>query len=385
MKQEIISYISTFEDNLLDLATYLYKNPEESYKEIKASEYITNFLSSQGFTIEKNFVDIKTAFKATYGEGHPKICLICEYDAIKDKGHITGHNLISEISIATALGLKKVIDNIKGSIVLLGCPGEYLGGAKVTFAKQGVFDDVDVVLMAHPYTETHESGTSYAILPLSLSFQSDGGFNYMESSKLNALEGLLFFLDSLNRLAKTFPQEVIINPIIENGGITPLLVPDSTKANLYIRAETTKILEITEAKVKAIASAISSLTSITHSFNLYELPYEELITNATLSRLFCHNLQECGVIDIYEKRDIKAGLSLGTVSHKVPCIHPYVSIIENNSIKYATEEFALTTLSNFAQNQVLKTAKALAFTALDLIEKESLLKEVKDEFYKAKL
>ena len=42
MKQEIISYIDSIKDDIYNLSTYLYDNPETSYKEYKGSAYIIN-------------------------------------------------------------------------------------------------------------------------------------------------------------------------------------------------------------------------------------------------------------------------------------------------------------------------------------------------------
>jgi Metal-dependent amidase/aminoacylase/carboxypeptidase len=95
MKQEIITYLSTIKQQLFDLSKYIYDNPEHSFNEYKSSKYIINILRQNNFNITENFLNIPTAFFAQYGSGHPKICYICEYDAVENKGHINGHNLIS--------------------------------------------------------------------------------------------------------------------------------------------------------------------------------------------------------------------------------------------------------------------------------------------------
>ena len=76
---------------------------------------------------------------------------------------------------------------------------------------------------------------------------------------------------------------------------------------------------------------------------------------------------------------------LGSVSQVTPCIHPYISIIENNTTNcYGTKEFALATLSSYAQERALKAAYSLIYTGLDLIQSSNLLSEVKTEFYNNK-
>ena len=97
MKQEIISFLSTCEQDIKDLCTYLYENPEVSYDEYKSSQYICNILQKYNFKIENNILGIDNSFIATKGNGHPKICYLCEYDAVEDYGHITGHNMVTAL------------------------------------------------------------------------------------------------------------------------------------------------------------------------------------------------------------------------------------------------------------------------------------------------
>ena len=77
MKTQAISYIESLKDEILNISKYLYSNPEESYKEVKACSYLINLLKSHGFTVKEKFLDIDTSFYASIGNGYPKICFIC--------------------------------------------------------------------------------------------------------------------------------------------------------------------------------------------------------------------------------------------------------------------------------------------------------------------
>jgi metal-dependent amidase/aminoacylase/carboxypeptidase family protein len=326
-------------------------------------------------------LNIDHAFIAKKGTGHPKICYLCEYDAVKDDGHITGHNLLTSISVSASLALGNVIDDIGGSVILIGCPGEYLGGSKGTMVKQGVFDDIDVVMLAHPDVSTSESGSSSAIIPLGIKFESEKKLSFLTKSSYTSLDAVLLTLNILNSLKKGFPNNLEINSIISNGGYTTLLLPSNSELKFCIRAANTKTADYAYDKIKNIANYVSKLIDIPNTFFLYEAPNKELITNRTLNRLFSHNLKENGIININPPRDIYAGLSLGDVSHIIPCIHPYISIVDNNIIKYGSLDFAKATLSPFALKQCNIAAIALAVTAIDLIENRNLLNEVKTEFF----
>lgn len=385
MRQEVISYLSTEKEDLFNLCKFLHDNPEDSYKEYDACKYICNFLRDRDFDVREKFLDLDTAFYAKKGNGYPKICFLCEYDAIKSKGgHITGHNLLTTISITSALGLSKVIEKSGGTVILIGCPGEYLGGTKSTYVRQGIFDDIDVVLTAHPDIVTSESGTSKAIIPLKVTFKGHDGLSFLDFDSFTSLDGTMLTFNVINALSKGFCKKANIHTILSQGGVTPLLRPVESEGKLYIRAESTKTAKCIENKIRNIVACISDTMNLESCVELYEPPNEELLSNQVLNRLYSHNLKENGIINIGKPRDIDAGLSLGTVSHKVPCIHPYINIVDNVNIDYGTKEFADATISSFSQEQALSASYALISTALDLIESDFLLSEVKETFNMSK-
>lgn len=385
MRQEVISYLSTEKEALFNLCKFLHDNPEDSYKEYDACKYICNFLRDRDFDVREKFLDLDTAFYAKKGNGYPKICFLCEYDAIKSKGgHITGHNLLTTISITSALGLSKVIEKSGGTVILIGCPGEYLGGTKSTYVRQGIFDDIDVVLTTHPDIITSESGTSKAIIPLKVTFKGHDGLSFLDFDSFTSLDGTMLTFNVINALSKGFCKKANIHTILSQGGVTPLLRPVESEGKLYIRAESTKTAKCIENKIRNLIACISDTMNLESCVELYEPPNEELLSNQVLNRLYSHNLKENGIINIGKPRDIDAGLSLGTVSHKVPCIHPYINIVDNVNIDYGTKEFADATISSFAQEQALSASYALISTALDLIESYFLLSEVKETFNMSK-
>lgn len=384
MKQEVISYLSTESENLFKLNRFLHDNPEESYKEFKACEYISKFLEERSFKVTRNFSNIETSFYATKGDGYPKICFLCEYDAIKDQGHLTGHNLLTTISIASAIGLGNIIDKLCGTVIIIGCPGEYLGGTKSTLVRQGIFDDIDIVLSVHPDLVTHESGTSKAVIPLRVKFKGGKGFSFLNTNSYTALDGIILSFNILNSLLKGFNPDVTISSILSEGGITPLLMPTEAEAKFYIRAKDMDLAKLAEEKIKELSYYISNLMGLQYHAELYEPPNEQLLSNKTLNRLFINNLKENGITKISAVKDLDASLSLGSVSNILPCIEPHIDIIEDDLIQYGTKQFADATITDYAQQQAMKATYALIGTSIDLIESETLLTEVKEDFYISK-
>ncbi|MDP4177824.1 MAG: M20 family peptidase [Bacillota bacterium] len=382
MKQEMITYLSTIKNDIFNLSKYLYENPESSFNEHKAYNYIVEILKKNHFSVTDHYLKIPTAFMAQYGKGHPKICFFCEYDALENSGHLVGHNLISAASIAAGLALSKVINKTGGSVIILGCPGEFIGSAKITMAKQGTFNDIDAALMIHPDIYTAESGTSNAVLPLKITYTGKDELSYRKVSGYSSLDACIFTFNALTLLSKGFEEGCSIDGVIVQGGSSPHMMPSKTESKFYIRTPKMAQAECIERTIKELVKTTSSLMDISSDVCLYEMPYDELITNRTLSRLFSHNLKESGIIDVDKPKDTASGLSIGTISHIIPCIHPYINIVDDSNIKYSSNEFAAATISDLAQDRIMKAAQALAQTGFDLITNENLLKEARLELCK---
>lgn len=381
MKQEIITYISTFSDMLFDVSKYIHDNPEESFHEHKACNYVVNILKQYNFKVTTNYLQMATSFYAEYGSNHPRICYLCEYDAIKDKGHVTGHNLVTSMSLGAAIGLTKIIDKIGGSVVIIGCPGEYLGGSKATMVKQGTFNDIDIVLMAHPDVDTYESGTSSALLPLCINYKNSNKPNDIDNGVYSALDACLFTLTGIKELIKGFPTDIKLDGFIASGGIIPNIEPSEANAKFYISACDCTSAQSVETKIKEFIKTTASLMNIEGEISLCNLPHKELVTNKVLSRIFSHNLKENGIIDVKGIKNIDSGISIGSVSHIVPTIHPYIGICDKSNIKFSSQEFRDTTLTKFAKDRIINAAETLAITGMDIIAKEDLLNEIRQEFY----
>ena len=198
--------------------------------------------------------------------------------------------MVTAISVEAAIGLGHLINTRHGSAIIIGCPGEYLGGTKGTMVKQEIFDDIDVVMVAHPDISTCESGSSSAIIPVGVKFFGENGLSFLNKNTYNSLDAALLSFNILNSLKKGFPDNLDINSVISNGGYTPLLLPSEAEIKFYIRACNTKLAEYGDNLIRKIVSTVSDLTDISSKFFLYECPNKELITNRTLHRLFSHNL-----------------------------------------------------------------------------------------------
>lgn len=384
MRHEIMEFIESIKDELISINEYLYNNPETAYNEHKAQDILTQTLERYDFKVEKNFLGLGTEFKAVYGNGSPSVAFLCEYDALPGIGHGCGHNIIGTCSTAAAIGLSRVIQKIGGSIIVLGTPGEETSGAKVTMAEKGAFNNIDAVMMIHPSDTTSESGDSLAIDAIEFTFRGKSSHAAASPENgINALNACIETFNLINALRQHVTSDVRIHGIISEGGIAPNIVPERAVAMFYVRSlKRSNLNEVTE-KVKNCAKAAAMGVGASVEISNYELSYDNMITNHTLSRIFSHNLKECGIIDIGNPRESFGSIDMGNVSHIAPAIRPYIKICDSGVCAH-TREFAESTLGHLAVLNMVKAAGALALTGYDIITNQNLLNEIKEEFEKQK-
>ncbi|MCE9675328.1 M20 family metallopeptidase [Paraclostridium bifermentans] len=353
---------------LCEISDFIYQNPELGNEEYKAVEKLTSFLQEHNFEIETEFLGIKTAFRATYDSNKegPTIGYLCEYDALPEIGHGCGHNMIGSMSAGAGIILSKVLNEIGGKIIVYGTPAEETNGAKVIFAEQGVFDELDVAMMVHPSDKTIESGTSMALYPLQFTYTGKTAHAAScPQEGINALNSVIQLFNGIDALRQHVTPDVRIHGIITNGGVAANIVPDKAVAQFYFRASTKEILDDVLVKAKNIAQGAALMTGSKLEITRYELPNDNLKTNKRLSEAFSENLRKLGVKDIYEAKDTGSS-DIGNVSHKTPTIHPYIGI-SNCNVTGHSVNMADATITPFAHERLLIGTLALAYTGYDVL------------------
>lgn len=353
---------------LCEISDFIYHNPELGNEEYKAVEKLTSFLQEHDFDIETEFLGIKTAFRATYDSNKegPIIGYLCEYDALPEIGHGCGHNMIGAMSAGAGVILSKVLNEIGGKIIVYGTPAEETNGAKVIFAEQGVFDELDVAMMVHPSDKTIESGTSMALYPLQFTYTGKTAHAAScPQEGINALNSVIQLFNGIDALRQHVTPDVRIHGIITNGGVAANIVPDKAVAQFYFRASTKEILDDVLVKVKNIAQGAALMTGSKLEMTRYELLNDNLKTNKSLSEVFSKNLRTLGIKNIYEAKDTGSS-DIGNVSHKTPTIHPYIGI-SNFNVTGHSVNMADATITPFAHERLLIGTLALVYTGYDVL------------------
>lgn len=382
MRDLILKEVENIKHKLWEINDYIYNNPEIGNEEFKAVKKLTSFLEENNFTVDLGILDKPTAFKATYKSDRkgPNIAYLCEYDALPEIGHGCGHNMIGTMGVGAAVALSKVLDSIGGQITVLGTPAEECDGAKVEMTEKGVFDDVDVAMILHPSDVTYESGKSLAMDAIQFYFKGKASHAAAEpEAGINALDAVILTFNGINALRQHIPSDTRIHGIIKEGGVAANIVPDKSIAQFYVRASTREALNKVVEKVKNIAKGASLMTRAELEISNYEISYDNMKTNITLSKVFNNNLKYVGVKDILPAKESYGSVDMGNVSNVVPAIHPYIGIGCFNTAAH-TKEFAEATVTDAAHEALVQGASALALTGYEVIKDRGLLIDIKEEF-----
>ncbi|HUV54471.1 MAG TPA: peptidase dimerization domain-containing protein, partial [Candidatus Krumholzibacteriaceae bacterium] len=195
---------------------------------------------------------------------------------------------------------------------------------------------------------------------------------------VNALEGILLTFQGINALRQHIASDVRIHGIIKSGGDSPNTIPDYASAHLYVRALTMPKLEENYAKVKNIVKGAELATGAKSKITQVANTYANKLPNKTLSDLYRHNIAIEGVEYPEETEPTRSGAStdFGNVSQLIPALSAHVNI---GDVVLHSPDGAEMTATPQAHEATIKAAKALAYTALDLLTRPELLKKAKEE------
>ena len=192
-KRAAVSSVDAHAAELIGLSDQIWAYAETALRERQSSKLLADYAEAHGFTVTRGVSGMPTAFVARYGTGRPVIGIMGEYDAlpgvsqkaIAEKsplvegaaGHGCGHNLFGAGSLGAALAIKELIaaGKLKGTIIFFGTPAEEAVGGKTYMARDGVFNDVDVMLAWHPGDESMaDTVTSQAMVDVDGGVQGRG-------------------------------------------------------------------------------------------------------------------------------------------------------------------------------------------------------------------
>lgn len=281
MNEHIAEWYEKYTEDVYSLMKQLWENPEVGLHEYRSCQLTAEFAEKFGFSVEvhaaedfDNAAAVPNTVIARWGSGSPVIGIIGELDALPElgqdavpyrkkidgAGHGCGHCIMSGGAAAAAAAIKNAMarENLKGTVVLIETPAEEIGVGKTFLAKNGVFKDLDIALMWHPFqiNFNFDTFTSRAIYDLELSFtgntQSCNTDACIESSALDALQLMNTALEFRREHLKKYCD---IHYVITDGGVSPEESVNHASEKMLIRAPEPLIGDLLDIVTKAAESA----------------------------------------------------------------------------------------------------------------------------------
>ena len=315
--------INSHQQQFEKVALQIWDIAEVGYQEYQSSSLLKESLAKEGFRIEDNVANIPTAFIAEYGEGSPIIGILGEFDALpglaqtaspfKEKykdniaGHACGHHLFGAGSAWASVVVKEWLssNNQTGTIRFYGTPAEEGGSGKVYMAREGLFDDVDVVLHWHPSSQNHaRPRTSNSNKSAKFSFKGISAHAASAPEKgRSALDGVESMNMMVNLMREHMPQDSRIHYVITKGGLAPNVVPDEAEVYYYVRHPKREMVEELFNRVVKAAKGAAMGTETTVSFEVMHGNYS-LMPNDTLQKI------------MHEKLSARGGITYSSIEKK---------------------------------------------------------------------
>ena len=323
MKEKAWKWIDENKDKIIEISDKIWSYAELGLMEYKSSKLIADELEKHGFNVERGVAEMPTAFVASWGEGHPVIGVMGEYDALPGlsqepvpykkpivegaPGHGCGHNIHGTSGMAGAISIKETIERegITGTVKFFGTPAEENYDGKVFMVRAGLFEGVDACLSHHPSQwNTARLSSSNAVNSVKFHFygKSSHAAGSPEQGR-SALDGIELMDVGINYMREHIIEKARIHYIIEAGGGQPNVVPDYARSWFYVRAPERDQVEQIYNWVLKIADGADLMAETTHKVEFLGGCYN-LLPNKTLSEIVTANMREIGFIQ-YTSEEIE--------------------------------------------------------------------------------
>lgn len=377
--------VDELRDELVELSSKMHADVELAFEEVKASGWITDLLQAHGLRVERGLGSLPTAFRATAGSAGPRLAYLCEYDGLPGYGQSCGHNVVAAAGVGAAIALASVIDQLDGTVIALGTPGEEGSGGKYILEREGFFADVDAMMLIYPgmYNVAH----SRAVGAVMATFEFFGRAAHAAARPelgVNALDAMLLAFQGINALRQQLPGDVRVHGIIDKGGTLPQVIPDHTAARVMVRANHgTTLDEIVPRLDRCLeGAALMTGTRLERSWRTRAEGAQPLLSNEVLAAAFADNLAGLGR-EVRPREELSGAWSgdTGAISWLVPTIQPQMAMTGTDVAPHS-HEFHAASASPEAAACIIDAAKAMTMTGIDLLAKPQLMSDVRAEFAK---
>ncbi|HUQ09844.1 MAG TPA: amidohydrolase [Steroidobacteraceae bacterium] len=426
-KRAVVASVEKHGVELIDMSDQIWEFAETALREHRSAKLLADFAEKQGFSVTRTVSGMPTAFVASFGSGKPVIGIMGEYDALPGvsqkaqaeksalveggAGHGCGHNLFGAASLGAALAIKEQIaaGKLKGTIRFYGTPAEEAVGGKTYMARDGVFNDVDVMLAWHPGDETQADTTSsQAMVDLLVTFKGKAAHAAGDPwNGRSAVDGVEAFTHGVNLMREHMKLTSRVHYVIKDGGDVPNVVPEHGAVWIWARDWKRGEVESLLARIRKIADGAALMTETEAKVSVQAGSWE-LLVNDRGAKLLDANVRWVGAPNYTADEDafakqiqratgkpevgmvraihplegqIEEGGStdVGDVSWIVPTLHLTVATAPKDAPWHAWPVVATGGMS-IGHKGMIVASKALAATMVDLFEKPAELAAVRAEF-----
>ncbi len=312
----LLAFVDARHAQTVEVAQSLWDFAEVGYQEERSSALLQSALAAEGFDIDAGVAGIPTAFVASYGTEGPVIGILAEFDALpgitqdalptrnpipeKPAAHACGHNLFGAGSLGAALAVRHWLEDTgtPGTIRLYGTPAEEGGSGKVYMVREGLFDDVDIVLHWHA-SDRNSAAAETTLANRSAKFRFRGLSAHASSAPHNArsaLDGIEAMNHMANLLREHIPQQSRIHYVITAGGLAPNVVPDFAEVFYYVRHPEARVVQEIWARLEDAARGAAQGTGTQVEWEIIHGNHPVLV-NEPLAEMMDEKLRTVGGIE----------------------------------------------------------------------------------------
>jgi amidohydrolase len=383
LKKDVAAIVDSMKTELLAASHGIHQEPELALQEFKAAKRLCDAVERHDIKVERGAFGVETAYAAEFGDKGATVAILSEYDALPGVGHACGHNIIATTGLGAALALAKLGAKLPGRVRYLGTPAEERFGGKEIIAREGAFDGVDVAMMIHPSNLNLATMPCIAISEVEVTYHGRAAHAAaMPYRGLNALDAVVTAYQSIAQLRQHIKQSERLHGIITEGGLAANIVPERAACRFYVRAVDIHELGELKKRVHQCFEGAALSTGTRAEIKWGNTDYLDMKTNWPVADAFMKNAQGLGR-EFFPVKEIPHGFAgstdMGNVSHRVPSIHPMLAVAPAGVIIH-NAEFATWAASDKGDQAVIDGAKALAFTALEVMSDRGLLDTMKNDF-----
>lgn len=380
MNEQIRQNLENLRPRLIKVSDFIHSHPELGHQEFQACRLLCDTLEEYGFAVKRGIAGLETAFSAEYKgrESGPVIAFVAEYDALPKLGHGCGHQIIASSALGAGLAMKPLMDQLGGTIRVIGTPAEDSTADKVDMIERGVFDDVDFCFQCHPNDRTMSDARFKAISKLE--FRLHGRASHASRAPENgisACDAVALGYMGVEMLREHVKEDVRIHGIITNGGSSANTVPDFSSAEYGVRANDSDVLEDVVERIcncfRGAALATGASLEIVSGKTL-----ASNLVNQTLSGVMMKHAVEGGARQILPQETM-ASTDFSNLTRIMPAVRLDIAFTKVGTSTH-TPEFAACGRTPMAHEAVITSAYAMAATAYDLFTDPQLCAAAKTEF-----